>query len=184
MEKKLYDDYVQNINRYIKLFNYDDIRKAVYMIRGAIDRGSAIFIIGNGGSMATSIHFAEDLLCGNKLKTKVFNLTNISNVTAISNDSEYDNVFEQQLRNQMDKDDLLICISCSGNSRNLVRAMDFANSIGETIGISGFNGGYLKKKSTHSIHIKTDIGDYEGTEDSHLIICHIISYLIRETNKS
>ena len=181
MEKKVYDAYLGTVVKYINKLDYNQVRNAYYIIRGAIDRGSNIFIVGNGGSMATAMHFAEDLLHGNELKTCVFNLSNISTLSAISNDKSYDEVFLRQLKNLMNKDDLLICISCSGNSRNLINAIDYANDLGETLGISGFNGGYLKKKCNNSIHINTIVGDYEATEDLHLMICHLLGVLLRES---
>ena len=109
-----------------------------------------IYIIGNGGSAATASHMANDLSVGLKLREirnfDVESLSDNSSVcTAIANDIGYENIFYAQLKNRIKKEDLLIAISCSGNSENIVKAARYAKEIGASVvGMTGFNGGMLK----------------------------------------
>jgi len=183
MENKIVSDYIKRIKGYIDEINIKDIVKASKIIMDTINSGKKIFIIGNGGSMATAMHFAEDLLLGNKLKGKVFHLSNVSAITAVSNDFSYEDVFVKQLEKLMDDGDLLITISCSGLSNNLIKAIEYANKKGYTLSISGFHGGYTKRNADFHIFVRTEVGDYETTEDIQLMICHMIARLIKEMSK-
>ena len=169
------DKYIEEIHKYVDNISLDEIRVATDMIKATIDDNKKIFIIGNGGSMATAMHLADDLMLGNDLKVKVFHLSNQSSMTAIANDNDYVDVFSLQLKNMMDTGDLLIAISCSGNSANVCKAIEYANTIGKTIGITGFHGGYVKANSTFNVFVKTQVGEYEITEDIHYIICHMMT---------
>lgn len=148
-----------------------------------------IYIIGNGGSAATASHMANDLGIGLKRRNiKNYNVEsladNISIITAISNDIGYENIFYTQLQNKLTSNDLLIAISCSGNSPNILKAVEYANNIKTTvIGFTGFDGGKLKKLSDISLHINTQKGKYGLVEDIHMIINHIIfSYFVEKNN--
>ena len=147
------DKHIETLHKYIDNINLDEIRIATDMVKAAIDDNKKIFVIGNGGSMATAMHFANDLLLSNDLKVKVFHLSNQSNITAIANDNDYDDVFVLQLKNMMDVGDLLIAISCSGNSANVVKAVHYANTVGKTIGITGFHGGNVKSSATYTVFV-------------------------------
>jgi len=177
--EKTYNKYIDRLIGYIKQTNRNEVTKVCKVLIEAIKEGKRIYVAGNGGSMATAIHFSEDLMLGNDLGVKSFHFGNISKVTAISNDEEYSQVFSYQLRKVMDNGDIFFCISASGNSRNLIEGIKVANQKGISIGLSGFNGGGLKRHSTYSIHTKTKVGDYEATEDLHYIICHMIACMIR-----
>lgn len=171
--------YKNKLHTYIDNIDHEQVNNVVKVLRRAIEDRKMIYVAGNGGSMATAIHFAEDMMLGNNHSVKTLTLSNISTLTAISNDIEYNEVFLEQLRKLMEEGDILFCISASGNSRNLINAIQFANKKGETIGLSGFNGGEIKRASTHHIYTKTKVGEYELTEDLHYIICHMIACLIR-----
>ena len=181
MEEDSLVEYKSRLEAYLKAVDHQEILKAIQLILDRIKNGNKIFIIGNGGSAATAMHFAEDLLLGNELGAKVFHLSNISNLTAISNDYSYEDVYVKQLEKLMDDNDLLITISCSGLSNNLIKAIDFARKKGYTLSISGFHGGYTKRHADYSIHTRTKVGDYETTEDIHYIICHMIARLIHDS---
>lgn len=136
-----------------------------------------IFLIGNGGSAATCIHFANDLLSAGH---KAMCLVDQSNITRIANDKDYKFVFVDQLRVLFSENDALIAISASGNSANLVEAVNYINSIGGlTVAIVGFDGGVLKKICTSCIHTSTEIGEYEEAENEHLKVCHQIAMSLR-----
>lgn len=145
-----------------------------------------IFCIGNGGSAATSAHFATDLSWGrnktNQDRPRAISLTtNTSILTALSNDLGYDSVFCEQLKPFLQKNDIVFAISASGNSPNVVKAIEYANSAGAiTIGLSGFNGGIMKSICQTCIHINTDVGEYELVEDVHHAICHMLSTYIKQ----
>lgn len=145
-----------------------------------------IFCIGNGGSAATSAHFATDLSWGrNKTdhdRPKAISLTtNTSILTALSNDIGYDSVFSEQLKTFLKESDIVFAISASGNSPNILKAIEYANSVGATtIGLTGFDGGKMKSICRECIHIDTNHGEYELVEDVHHAICHMLSTYIKQ----
>jgi D-sedoheptulose 7-phosphate isomerase len=139
-----------------------------------------IYIIGNGGSAATASHMANDLSGGLKLRDirnfDVESLSDNSSVcTAIANDIGYENIFYAQIRAKITSNDMLIAISCSGNSDNIIKAVEYAkdqNAI--VVGLTGFSGGKLKPLSNISFHIDSENGEYGLVEDLHMILDHII----------
>lgn len=177
--------YIQKLNTL--LTNID--KEAVQCIIKELDKteklASKIYIIGNGGSAATASHMANDLSIGLKLRDirnfDVESLSDNSSVcTAIANDIGYENIFYAQIKNKIKKDDLLIAISCSGNSKNIIKAVKYAKSEGTTIvGLTGFDGGKLKELADIEFHIDTTKGEYGLVEDAHMILDHMIySYYI------
>ncbi len=157
-----------------------EVQALIDLLMEARQHGKGIFVIGNGGSAATASHLAVDLGKGTLRDTKdeprfrVNSLTdNLPYVTAWANDFDYDLVFEQQLRNLGGPGDVVIGISASGNSPNVVRAMEYARSAGMvTAAMTGFSGGKLKDLADHSVHVPVD--DYGMAENMHMIIVHII----------
>lgn len=146
---------------------------------------SKIYIIGNGGSAATASHMANDLSAGLKMREiRNFNVESLSDnssvCTAIANDIGYENIFYAQLKHKIKKEDVLIAISCSGNSANIVKAAKYAKETGTTIiGVTGFDGGKLKKISDIKFHVDAPKGEYGLVEDVHMILDHMIySYYI------
>ncbi len=145
-----------------------------------------VFLIGNGGSAANASHFAQDLAKGTlssmdaKRRFRAVALTdNIGFITALANDEGYDSIFEQQLRNLARSGDILVAISGSGNSPNVIRGVEFAKSIGMTvIGVTGFDGGKLKSLADVSVHIPVD--DMGMTEALHAVVFHLAMSRLRE----
>jgi D-sedoheptulose 7-phosphate isomerase len=144
-----------------------------------------IFFAGNGGSASTASHFAQDLgEVGRKAGKKGFktlSLTdNISLITAIGNDYGYGKIFTIQMAELFIEGDVLVAISASGNSPNIVNAVELAKKMGGgTVGLVGFDGGQLKNLCDHVIHVKSQKGEYGPVEDIHMILDHMItSYLI------
>jgi len=149
-----------------------------------------IYIIGNGGSAATASHMVNDLGAGLKRRAiKNFDVESLSDNTpvcsALANDIGYKNIFYMQLKDKICKNDILIAISCSGNSKNILKAVKYAKKQNaKIIGITGFDGGKLKQKSDINFHIQTDKGQYGIVEDMHMILNHIIySYYIDRPKK-
>ncbi len=160
--------------------------KLIQILEHAYHNNKHIFIFGNGGSGATASHFCEDLgkgtLNGKKdiKRFKIISLTdNTPYILAWANDEGYEIIFEQQLRNLADPGDVAIGISGSGNSPNIIKAIDYANKNSIiTVGMTGFDGGKLKKMAKHVVHIP--INDMGITECVHSIITHYISDYFRE----
>ncbi|GMV82282.1 MAG: phosphoheptose isomerase [Planctomycetota bacterium] len=158
--------------------------KEIEAAGGALHRaraeGRQVFVFGNGGSAALASHVAVDLgkgcSRGREKRFRVLSLTdNVPWITALANDDSYDKVFSEQLDNYAQKRDVAIAISASGNSKNVIKALELANERGlETIGISGFAGGKLKPLVQHHIHCPADHMGY--IEDAQLIVCHILMY--------
>lgn len=140
--------------------------------------GRFVFIIGNGGSGSTASHLCEDLakctLCDfeSQRRLKVLSLTdNAPWITAVANDINYESVFLEQLKNLASPGDLLLAISGSGNSPNILRAVEWANANGlETVGITGFSGGKLGPLAKHRLHAGVD--DMGVVESLHLAVFH------------
>lgn len=143
---------------------------------------NTVFVIGNGGSAATASHMANDIGVDVLKKSKcvqafrVMSLTdNNSVMTAIANDDGYNNLFINQLRIHYRSGDKLIAISASGNSPNLVDAINWVKERGgKTIGLTGFDGGRIKEICDLAIHVNTPKGEYGPVEDIHLILDHLI----------
>jgi D-sedoheptulose 7-phosphate isomerase len=173
-------DYFQNLS---KIFKVD--RKQISYVSGLIlectTNNNTMWIFGNGGSASTAEHFETDLSFVRHdigdLKIKAFALTcNSALITAIGNDIGFENIFSHQLIRKATKGDLCMVISASGNSLNLIKAVDVAKQMGlKTIGLLGFDGGELAGQVDFSIIVKTEIGKYGPVEDAHLAICHAIS---------
>ncbi len=162
-----------------------EIGKFAELLLKARENGAAVFFIGNGGSAATASHFANDISIGTRTGDRkpfrAISLTdNVAIMTALANDEGYDRMFVDQLKVQMRDGDSLVAISASGNSPNVIAAVEYARSRGATIvGLTGFNGGKLRALSDISLHLATAKGEYGPVEDAHMIFDHLIgSYLI------
>ncbi|MGA2667560.1 MAG: SIS domain-containing protein [Ignavibacteria bacterium] len=164
----------------------DEIDKLIELLVGAYYTEKLIFIIGNGGSAANASHFAQDLAKGTRtskeqpLRLKALSLTDNSPfITAQGNDEGYESIFEQQLRTFAKPGDLLIAISGSGNSPNIIKAVEWANANKlTTIGITAFDGGKLKKLSNYSVNVA--LNDMCTSESIHSVIFHYVILEIRE----
>lgn len=178
--------YGEYIARLLSNLDLESVKNVVECFYKARERRSIIYFAGNGGSAATASHFAQDLgEVGRKTKGDLFrtiSLTdNVSFITAMGNDYGYDKIFTGQMNNLFEKDDILVAISASGNSPNIVEAVRLAKQLGgTTVGLVGFDGGQLAELCDHVIHVETNKGEYGPVEDVHLIIDHMItSYIIQ-----
>ena len=165
---------------------HDKIEEVCNALLNAYKSKKKIFIAGNGGSAGTANHFTCDFgknaVKSESDRPKIMSLSsNVEVLTALGNDFSYADVFTEQLKNLMSDGDLIILISASGNSPNVVTAAEYVKSRGGTvIGFTGFSGGKLKELSDVSIHIPCD--SYEKVEDLHMIITHIIVCIFKEMN--
>jgi D-sedoheptulose 7-phosphate isomerase len=160
--------------------------RLVETLWGAFEAGATVFLAGNGGSAAAASHFGQDLAKGTLAdlratrRFRVIPLTdNVGYITALANDEGYESVFEQQLRNLGRPGDLLVAISGSGNSPNVLRAADYARSIGmRTLGVTGYDGGALRKRADVSVHVP--IWDMGMAEALHGVLFHLAMSRLRE----
>jgi D-sedoheptulose 7-phosphate isomerase len=179
---KSYIDYLTSVLNSIAL---SDIEKFVEVLLEARERGSSIFFIGNGGSAATASHFANDIAIGASISEKPFRAISLCDnqavITAIANDDGYEEIFSQQLQVLLKKQDVVIGISASGNSPNLLKAIDTSKKLSAiTVGISAFDGGKMREMVDVSLHVPTEKGEYGPAEDAHMILDHLVSnYLMR-----
>ena len=179
---KSYIDYLSSVLSNISL---TDIEKFVEVLLEARERESSIFFIGNGGSAATASHFANDIAIGTRTYEKPFRAISLCDnqavITAIANDDGYEKIFSQQLQVLLKKQDVVVAISASGNSPNLLDAIDTAKKMNTiTVGISAFDGGKMKEMVDVSLHVPTEKGEYGPAEDAHMVLDHLVSnYLMR-----
>ncbi|OGG20025.1 hypothetical protein A3D03_06330 [Candidatus Gottesmanbacteria bacterium RIFCSPHIGHO2_02_FULL_40_13] len=176
-------DYRTELNEALSLLDIAQVRKVLEILLGAYHSGRKVFIMGNGGSASNASHFACDIGKGTlkrvydrkEKRFKVYSLTdNVAQITAFANDLNYDDIFFQQLQNLVEKGDVVIALSGSGNSRNIIKALQYAKKQQvKTIGILGFmNGGKAAKLVDLPIIIKSN--KYGICEDIQLILNHII----------
>jgi D-sedoheptulose 7-phosphate isomerase len=172
------NNYFETMKRCIDNLDRHEIEQFINTLLEARDRKSRIYIMGNGGSAATASHFCGDfnkgMSYGQDKKFQMMCLNdNVATMLAYANDISYDNIFVEQLKNFLQKDDLVIGISGSGNSKNVLNAIEYANENGAiTIGLTGYNGGKLKTIS--KISVNANIDDMQITEDIHMMLCHMI----------
>lgn len=185
-------DYTKQIKDYINLevevlkkLEVDKIDAAMNLIMEAYEAKKKIYIFGNGGSSATASHYQNDFNKGisEYVETK-FNFTclndNMATIMAIANDIGFEEVFRFQLRNKLEEGDIVIAISGSGNSKNVINAVEYAKEQGnKVIGLTGFSGGKLKEMSDISLH--ADINSMQITEDIHMIFDHLIMSIFYKT---
>lgn len=182
--KDFANGYAEYLYSVLKSSDFSGLEKLELSLLEARENHQTIFIAGNGGSATTATSMANDLgfdilkKTGTDLPFKVLALTdNNSVITAISNDVGYENIFLNQLKIHFRKGDKLIVISASGNSGNLINAVEWVKSQGgTTVALLGFTGGKLKELCDISIHFKSLNGEYGPVEDAHLIVNHILAH--------
>ena len=179
--------YISRLQTILNGLDVEVIEEIVTRLEETIKSGSKIYILGNGGSASTASHMVNDLGAGLR-RREIINLDIVSLAdntpvcTAIANDIGYENIFYMQLKGLLKPDDVILAISCSGNSPNILKASHYANEVGATlIGITGFDGGELKRISDINLHVEAPKGEYGLVEDVHMIFDHIIySYYIEK----
>lgn len=182
-------DYTEQINAYLEkekevLANLpiEDINAVMNLLEKARTQGKRIFICGNGGSASTASHFVCDfnkgVSLGQKLKYDFECLSdNVPMMMAVANDIGYDDIFLVPLQNKLKQGDVVIGISGSGNSENVVRALRYAEETGaETVAICGYGGGRIKELAKYNIHVKVD--NMQIVEDVHLMLDHLMMYIL------
>jgi D-sedoheptulose 7-phosphate isomerase len=180
--------YKTEVLKAIETVQLDKVGQAIDLFKEARANSRHIFVCGNGGSAATASHFACDIVKGasysRSQRFRIMALNEqLATVTAYANDVSYDCVFVEQLRNFAQAGDLVMAISGSGNSPNVIRAVEYANSIGcRTIALTGRDGGKLGPLAQLNIHVSAP--HMGRIEDAHMIICHMIGYYFMEAEST
>jgi len=182
--KSVAQQYLDNLKGAVDAVSLDDIQKVAEVLFEAYKNGKKVFILGNGGSAATASHMAADLGKGtlrnvydpNEKRFQVISLTdNVPAMTAFANDLSFDEMFVQQIMNYVQKDDVVIGITGSGNTPNVIKTILYAKEIGAiTIGLLGFHtGGSAKQLVDYDITIKSN--NYGVVEDLHMVLDHLLT---------
>ncbi len=187
--KQLMIDYIEEEIRVTNGLNLDEINEAINAIVDCRNRGGIVFTMGNGGSASTASHFVCDFSKGLSEEVDgrkfVFECLsdNVPTMMAIANDFGYDDIFKYQLKKRLTPNDLIIAISGSGNSKNVIKAVEYAKEIGtKVIGITGYKGGKLKELSDYKIHVEVE--DMQIAEDVHMMFDHMLMRVISQAIKT
>lgn len=183
--QKWIGNYIKDQRALLNTIDHADVSKLIHILFTAWENDRQIFVIGNGGSAANASHFATDLgkLTATKMKRRfrVQSLTdNVAWITALGNDANFNLIFSEQLKNSGQKDDVLIAISVSGASGNVIYAVQIANELGlNTVAIVGKNGqGQLAHEAKTKIVLNSD--HYGRVEDAQMTILHMAAYAFKE----
>ena len=176
--KNAIKEYYDRERRVYDALNLDELNEAMNAIYDAYQRGGTIYVCGNGGSASTASHMQNDFNKGiSEYVDKKFNFyclnDNVSTLMAVANDIGYEEVFRFPLLGKLKENDILIGISGSGNSKNVLNAAEYAKECGnKVIGITGYSGGKLKEISDYHMHV--DENDMQVVEDVHMSFDHMM----------
>jgi D-sedoheptulose 7-phosphate isomerase len=180
--------YLQSVESILREVDPDGLEQIIEVIFEAYKEDRQVFIMGNGGGAATAMHFTCDLsktaIVPGKRRMRVHSLSdNTSLVTAWANDTNYTNIFGEQLVNHARKGDVVIGFTASGMSINIVNGIALANELGcKTVAFVGFDGGTVSAIADHVLHIRSN--SYQHIEDVHLLLAHVITNAIQERTRS
>jgi D-sedoheptulose 7-phosphate isomerase len=180
------ESYVSLLRETIDKLDKNDIVIFNNLLENTRKNGKRVIIFGNGGSGSTASHFACDINKGVSLtlsnRHKIIALTdNIPTMLAYANDIGYDDVFVEQMKNFLEEGDMVVGISGSGNSKNVIKAIEYANAKGNvTVGWTGYRGGKLKEIAKHSIN--ANVEDMQVSEDIHMMLVHILMKTLQKND--
>ncbi|HXT81773.1 MAG TPA: SIS domain-containing protein [Acetobacteraceae bacterium] len=170
--------YLRKLAACLDRLDHDALDHGIALVRAAWQDGRQIITLGNGGSAMTALHFVTDwakmvhLTTGKPFRGRSL-VDNVGLLTAYANDLSFEDIFAEQMKNVAVRGDLVVAISGSGNSENVIRAVTVANAMGcETLGLCGFRGGRLKTTARHVIW--ADVDDMQLSEDVHAIFGHMV----------
>jgi D-sedoheptulose 7-phosphate isomerase len=184
---ELIQNYISTLQLTMDQLPRQSIADIITRLQQARMMGSQVFIMGNGGSASTASHFACDLAKNTRQEGlphfRVIGLTdNMAMFSALANDEGYENVFSEQLASLVRPGDIVIAISASGNSKNVIRAVEVARRFGATVvGFTGFDGGGLRRLADFNVHVSSNI--IEHVEDIHLMLEHLIVRSIKDQSQ-
>jgi D-sedoheptulose 7-phosphate isomerase len=182
---EIISSYLAELKSGLAQFPSEEISTLASSLRN-LPANNTLFVIGNGGSATTAAHMVTDLGVGSLRRNNpvrcISLVDNPGVLTATSNDLDFSSVFSQQIKLLGRQGDVLICFSASGNSVNLIHAVEAAKKLNiQTVGITGFDGGQLKNICDLSIHTPTKVGSYGVVEDIHSTVSHVLTELIRNS---
>jgi len=181
-------DYVTRVRELLAGLDLAVVAAAAGVVLEAYDQGRMVFVCGNGGSAANASHLAADLgknaVAPGRPRLRVLSLNdNMAWFSALANDYGYERVFVEQIENLLQAGDVLIVLSASGNSPNVVRAAEFARAHGgRVVALVGFQGGRMRELADVAVHLPSDA--YGPVEDAHLILGHVFTEVLRERIRS
>lgn len=171
------EGYLSRLKSTMDLVSRDELQGFLALLVESLEANRRIYVMGNGGSASTASHYVADfnkgLSWGKRRRFRFHCLNdNVPTLTAYANDVSYEDVFVEPLRNFLEAGDLVIAISGSGNSRNVIKAIEYANGAGAiTFGITGYDGGRLRKIAQRGLHVPID--DMQVVEDLHMVFDHL-----------
>ena len=181
----LIKEYIALEQKVLSMMDVESIDKALCLLEDCMENERTIYVFGNGGSASTASHYQNDFNKGVSEHTeKKFRFLclndNVPTIMAVANDIGYDEIFRFQLQGKLKPSDVLFAISGSGNSKNVINAVEYAKSLDCTIvGLTGFSGGKLKELSDISLHVP--INSMQITEDLHMILDHLMMSVFYKT---
>ena len=179
--KQIAADYLKEFHTLLERLDLAAVARVVDHLRRTRDADGTVYLAGNGGSASTASHWANDLGKATKASGRAFMRVmcmsdNVSWLTALANDEGYERVFSGQLENFAGEGDMLVVISASGNSPNLLAAVDLAQQRGVvTVALLGFDGGALKDRVDEYLWLRTEIGQYGLVESGHSVVCDVLT---------
>ena len=180
--RKKIEEYLSEEIDIIRNINISVVNDAMNLLEETRQTKSTVYVFGNGGSAATASHMQNDFNKGisERLENK-YNFCclndNVATMMAIANDDCYENIFYNQIKNKLKKGDVILAISGSGNSKNVIKAVEYAKNNGnKIIGLTGYDGGKLKQLSDISLHVP--LKNMQITEDLHIIFNHVMMYAL------
>ena len=177
--------HVEALTGLLSSLDLQAVERAAELLDHACLQGRTVYCVGNGGSAATASHVVTDLSWGRRdtdqPRPKAVSLAaNVPLMTALANDVGYADVYAEQLKGVFRDGDVVVGISASGNSENVLRAVQFANDHGGfSVGLVGFDGGKLKERCNVCVHVPTPVGAYELVEDVHHAVCHMLANYLK-----
>ena len=174
-------EYLEMEKKTIESLNREELLSVVNAFLDVYEKEGTIYVFGNGGSASTASHMANDYNKGlNEFLDKKFRFVclndNVATLMSIANDISYEEVFRMQLRGKLEEKDLVVGISGSGNSMNVINAISYAKEMGvKTVGLCGYEGGKLKALSGVVLHV--NLNNMQIVEDIHLIFNHLLMYV-------
>ena len=182
--KEFSDEYLKYLTTLIAQLDRSSIARFADLLLESRENRTTTFFLGNGGSASTATHFVNDVSLGSRQFDKPFRAISLCDnqavITAIANDDGYENIFLQQLQTLASPGDTIVCISASGNSKNLIKAIEYSREHNiYIVGLTAFDGGYLKENCDLNIHVPTKVGEYGPAEDLHMVICGLVGSYFR-----
>ena len=177
--------YIDKETEVLGKIDVEALNEALNLLAQALEQEKSIYIFGNGGSAATASHYQNDFNKGvsehtkKKFRFQCLN-DNVATMMAIANDISYDDIFSFQLEGRLQPGDVVFAISGSGNSRNVLKAVEYAKAQGnKVIGATGYDGGRLKELADVSLHVP--VNSMQITEDLHMVFDHLMMAVFYET---